>query len=473
MSFSDLSGVSNKDLGETLLLYQIKDFLSIVNSDTENFRAIAKYMDSEGVTANGIFYSLQTSREVSNAQHVAVGATNRVLTKGKSHTLQQYTVNSKQLEVAATFDDDVLARAKEAPESTVVDPVKMEMHNQNINSEEMIAKSWWGDGTGVQATVASLTSGTPTNKATIVVYNQVAKRGTIRWIQKGQELHFVAANGTKLDFECAATPAYYKVDSINLAANSFIITPYTSADVATTITGNSGSNPVAAEARVHNAGDYAQQGSSYQDLSGTDINYDGGLYPVGLATHSANDGRKIGTLTLDSTIGGTRYTASGSPSPDMILDLMRMLEDANGRGEFVYPSLDCSTKLYTYLLQADENAVVLQPQQRARGGKVITVAWGEGDTEFNRTRFCPDYIMYAAPMNGPRRGAFGEQQAPLQFKFSGFDFMTNPGNNDIFFPKFISGEQVAAWVARMRSFYAFVCPHHPSLGSIAGFTVPT
>jgi hypothetical protein len=472
MSFISTATVDAKDLGNTLFLYQVQDFMNLVNSDVSEFNAIAKYLDPTGVTASGLQYALQSTRRVSNAQHVSVGKADRPLLAGKAHSIQLMTAKSKQLEVTASFDDDVLARAKADPEGIHVIPTKLEMHNQNITSKEAVVKAWFADGTGVQAVVKTITVGTPANKVTIVVENSSSYRGSIRWIQEGQEIAFCSAAGVQADFQCAASPAYYEVESVDFDANSFVLVAKTAAGVTTAVTGNSASPAVAAGNRVMNFGDLAQL-TAYQDLSGTDIDYDDCLYPVGLASHSANDGRNINGLILSGANAGTRHTASGSFAPEMIVTLMRKLEDRNGQGEFTYPKIKTSNKMYEYALNADENAVVLQPQQRARGGKVITVAYGEGDTEFSRSRFAPDYIMYAEPMNGPARGALGEQMDPIQFKFSGFDFMTNPDNNDIFERKLVSGAPVAAWVARMRSFYAFVVPHHASIGSIAGYTVPT
>ncbi len=471
MSFVSTATVDAKDLGNTLFLYQVQDFMNLVNSDVSEFNALAKYLDPAGVTASGLQYALQSTRRVSNAQHVSVGKADRPLLSGKAHSIQLMTAKSKQLEVTASFDDDVLARAKQDPEGVHVIPTKLEMHNQNITSKESVVKSWFQDGTGVQAVVKAITVGTPTNKATIEVQNLSSVRGSIRWIQEGQEVAFCAANGTQSNFE-ASSVAYYEVESVDFDNNKFVVVAKTAAGVTANITGNSGSPAVAAADRVMNYGDLAQL-TTFQDLSGADIDYDDCLYPVGLASHSAADGRSLNGLLLSGANAGTRYTASGSFTPEMIVTLMRKLEDRNGQGEFLYPKIKCSNKMYEYALNADENAVVLQPQQRARGGKVITVAYGEGDTEFSRSRFVPDYIMYAEPMNGPARGALGEQMDPIQFKFSGFDFMTNPDNNDIFERKLVSGVPVAAWVARMRSFYAFVVPHHASIGSIAGYTVPS
>jgi hypothetical protein len=475
MSFSGLTQVeSGKDLGNTLFLFQIADFMSLVNNDVDDWAALNAYLDPTGVTSKGVQYALKGVRQVSNAQHVAVGKNDRPLISGRKSSITTMTALSKQLEVVATFDDDVYRRAKEIPSDIHVAPMQLEMHDQNINAKEVMVKNWYGDGTGVQATVAAITVGTPTNQVTIEVRNAMGYRGSIRWIQVGQKLAFCAADGTKHDFE-ASSVSFYEVLSVDIPNNKFVIRAMTAADAAVSITGNGGGAPVAAGDRIHNFGDLAQL-TAFQDLSGTDIDYDKCLYPVGLATHSEDDGRSINGLALSGQYAGTRLTLSGSPSFDPALhitQLFELLEDRNGKGEYVYPKVKVSPKMYRYALNADEDAVILQPQQRERGGKVIKVAYGEMDTEFDRSRFMPDYVVYAEPVKGKANSTMGTSLEPLQFKFSGFDFMADPETGAIFKNKLVSGARTAGWEAHMETFYAFVCLNHAAIGAIDGFAVPT
>ena len=473
MSFSAVSEVTSKDLGNTLFLFQVADFMSLVNNDVKDWAAMNAYLDPKGVTSKGIQYALQAARQVSNAQAVAVGKANRQLVKGAAHSITTMTALSKQLEVASVFDDDVYQRAKEDPSQIHVEPMLLEMHNQNITAKENLVKQFYGDGTGVQATVASVTANSPTNKATVVVANSATKRGTIRWIQVGQRVAFCAANGTQSDFQ-ATSVAYYEVESVDIDANSFVVVAKTSAGVSANITGNAGSPAVSADDRVMNYGDLGQI-TAFQDLSGSDIDYDKGLYAPGLAVHSGASGQLLNGLALSGQYAATRL-ATGAVALDPsvhITKLFEKLEDRNGVGEYVYPMLKCSPKLYRYAINADEDAVLLQPQQRERGGKVVKVAYGEMDTVLERCRFMPDYVMYAEPKKGSANSTLGTSLEPIQFKFSGFDFIKDPETGAIFRNKLVGGERVAAWESQMRAFYTFVVLNHAAIGAIDGFNIPS
>lgn len=474
MSFSDVSAVTSKDLGNTLFLFQVADFMSLVNNDTKDWAAINAYLDPKGVTSKGVQYALQAARQVSNAQMISVGKTNRPLVSGSAHSIVNMTALTKQLEVASTFDDDVYARASADPSMIHVEPMLLEMHNQNLTAKEALVKQWYADGTGVQATVASVTAGTPTNKATVVVQNGISYRGSIRWIQVGQKIAFCAADGTQHDLE-ATSVAYYEVESVNFDSNSFVIVAKTAAGVSANITGNSGAAPVAAADRVHNFGDLAQL-TAFQDLSGTDIDYDNCLYAPGLATHSQDDGRDLNGLALSGQYAGTRLELGGSVAFDPAVHITRLfekLEDRNGVGEYIYPMLKCSPKMYRYAINADEDAVLLQPQQRERGGKAVKVAYGELDTVLERCRFMPDYVMYAEPKKGSANSTMGTSLEPIQFKFSGFDFIKDPETGAIFRNKLVSGVRTAGWESQMRAFFTFVVLNHAAIGAIDGFTIPT
>jgi hypothetical protein len=85
----------------------------------------------------------------------------------------------------------------------------------------------------------------------------------------------------------------------------------------------------------------------------------------------------------------------------------------------------------------------------------------------------PDYVMYAEPKKGSANAAMGTSLEPIQFKFSGFDFMADPDTGAIFRNKLVSGARVAGWECQMQSFFAFVVLNHAAIGAIDGFTIPT
>jgi hypothetical protein len=472
MSFIDVPAVTSKDLGNTLFLFQVADFMSLVNNDNKDWAAINAYLDPKGVTSKGVQYALQAARQVSNAQMVSVGKTNRPLVSGAAHSIVTMTALSKQIEVAATFDDDVYARAAQDPSMVHVEPMLFEMHNQNLTSKENLVKQWYGDGTGVLGVAATVTvPNSGLYQATITLQNAVAYRGTIRWIQVGQKVAFAAADGTQHDMT-ASSVAYYEVISVDFDNNNFVIEAKTAAGVKANITA---ANAVIAGDFVYNYGDLAQL-TTFRDLSGTDIDYDNGLYAPGLATHSQDDGRNLNGLALSGQYAGTRLELGGAVAFDPAVHITRLfekLEDRNGVGEFIYPMLKCSPKMYRYAINADEDAVLLQPQQRERGGKAVKVAYGELDTVLERCRFMPDYVMYAEPKKGSANSTMGTSLEPIQFKFSGFDFIKDPDTGAIFRNKLVSGVRTAGWESQMRAFFAFVVLNHAAIGAIDGYTIPT
>jgi hypothetical protein len=474
MTFTPIGSVTNKDLGQTLFLYQQQGFTSLVNNDVKDWASLEAIMDPTGVGAKGFQYALEPSRRPSNVQMVNPSSRDRLMISGRGDDIVTVQATSKVIEVVAQFDDDVYKRAMMDPTEIHVAPMQLAMWNQTMNLKEGLLKQYYQDGSGVQATVHSTPAITISGgKATISLYNQYNKRGADIYFIEEQDIIFASTAGIQHFFRdgSAANIPYYRITNVDYENHTITVDGRSSTGALVAIVDNSHvSLSIVAEDVIYNNGDLAQ--TVLPDLTGS-VDYGSCLYSPGLASLGAADGRLLRGLTMSGVYAGTQVDNLGATlDSKAVTALYAKLYRRVGEGKYDYPFMKTSFKTFKHLIDSDEGSVVFQPQQRERGGKKINVAFGDSETELCYRRFVPDYQIWAEPKLNDTMAAPGGLSKPvLQLQFSGFDFITDPSDNKIFRQKLVGGVRAETWECHMKTFFGFVASQSAAIGSITNFKI--
>jgi hypothetical protein len=468
MTFSAVGSVTAKILGQTLFLHQQQGFTSLVNNDIKDWASLEAIMDPTGVGAKGFQYALEPARNPSNAQVVNPSTRDRRMISGDADDIVTVEASSKVLEVVATFDDDVYLRAMMDPSEAHVQPLQLAMWNQTVNQKEHLLKQYYMDGSGVQATVSSVSVGS--GVAVITLHNAYDKAGNVIFIQENQKLVAYSTAGAAHDMVPASdTIAYYLVTNVDHENNQITVAAKNSSGSALTISSNAA---VVDGDVLYNYGDEAQ-GGPFDISNAATVDYGKMLYSPGLPSLGAADGRLVYGLTMSGKYAGSQVNLAGAAlDSKAVTKLFSRLDRAVGESKYDYPFLKCSHNVFKYLIDSDEGKVMFQPGQRMSGGKGIFVDYGDYSTELVRRRFVPDTVIWAEPkLNAAMAAPGGLSKPVLQLKFSGFDFITDPQDNKIFRQKLVSGNRVEAWECHMKTFYGFCASQSAAIGSITNFSI--
>lgn len=462
-----ISAVTSKALGYTLWLHFQSGFTSLVNNDDKDFSSLEAIIDSSGAASRGIRYALEPSRPVSNVQNVNPGA-EVALINGESDDIVEKEALPKQVLAVAEFDYNVYERANQDPSQVYVGPMGMSLYNQMVSAKEHILAQYYGDGSGALATIGatpgfSVSSGV----LTMTISNLSSDLGCIYWLREGQKVVFYTTGGVAHDSD-GTSPAYYKITGIDFANKTISVVAYNSSDVALTLTTE---NTIAAGDVLYNYADETN-GGVFNRSSISD--YGGLLYMPGLQSLAASDGRTVHSTVMSNGYAGTNVAKSSASL--MFTDFGQGFALAHrrvGEGKYDYPLIKASYDTWRHLIDLDEGSKFLRPMENERGGKSYMYSYNDISAEVVGRRFVPDYEMWAEPKLKDSMAAPGvSREAPLMFKFTGFDFVKEPETNNIFrFKINSSGQRVQKAQCHLQTYGTFVCSQAAGVIRWSGFTI--
>ena len=464
-----INAVTDKALGITLQIYFEEGFTSLVNNDVEDFKSIEAIASTDGAAAREIRFAVEPARQPSNVQMVNPGASNAPLLNGSSGTITEATAKAKQLEVVAEFDLDVYNRAKMDPSLVYVGPMQLELYNQMITAKESLIKQFYGDGTGVQATISATPTVIANGIMTIALRNTAAYLGNPFWIQENQHLVATTTAGTAHQpGTSSGTPAYMNVETIDYSAKTMTVTSYDASGTKLTI--NAAGTVVGGDI-LFNYSDLANNGSFVDTTSVAD--YGNLLYMPGLQSLGAADGRIVNTVTLSGNYAGTVVDKGGAVLQFPVFsELANQLDRKVGRGKYVYNNLRCSYDVWDSMINLDAGNQYLKPVENIHGGKEYMFQRKNMAMILDSHRFVPDYTIWAEPsLKDPMAAQGVTRTAPLQFKFTGFEFIKEPESDAIFRLKIISGVRTRVVQCEMQTYGTFIATQNAAIGSITNFTI--
>ncbi len=484
---STLYTVQSKQLGYTLWIHFQDKFTSLVNNDVRDFASLEAVVDSSGAAAREVRYAVEPARPVSNAQMRDVGANGSAFINGEADNISEKTAYAKQLDVVGEFDYDVYKRAEKSPSEVYVGPMGMTLDRIAVNAKESLLIQYYGDGSGAQSTVASVDATTTT--MTITLRNTSAYGGCKYWLRAKQQIVFASAAGVYHVAGCSdGTAVYAVVDSLNYETGVAILKWYTAAGVLLTVNA-AGSPAVAADDIIYN---YSDQANGFDTtaphrtnlLAGTgdwgQLLYMPGLQSLGSAPSTCGTGaagRVVNGTTLAGTYAGTVVDKSAvNLFFTDFADLFAQINRNVGEGKFDYPQLKCSFKTWSYVTNLDEGSKLLRPvveqSPNGRGEKKYMYDHGDYSAALVSRRFVPDFEIIAEPKLVDVQG-MGEvtREGPLMFKFTGFEYIMEPGSSEMFRFKISGGNRIKTVQAHLGTYGTFVCTQSAGIGRIVNFSI--
>lgn len=473
-----IDAVTNKQLGITLWIHFQNGFTSLVNNDAKDFASLEALVDSSGAASREVRFALQPARPVSNAQMRNPGARNSAFISGEEDTIVEKTALAKQLDVVGEFDYDVYMRAEQDPTQVYVGPMGMAVDNLMFNAKEHLLIQYYGAGDGKQAEVAA----TPTvivnsgslDLMTVAIGNTYAHDGTIYNLREGQKIVFYSTAGAAhVPGASSGTVTYCKVESIinTGATKSINVSGWSSADVQLNL--NSVGAIVITDL-IYNQSDVAN-GAHFTDASYTD--YGAELYMPGLRSLAASDARVCNGVTMSGVYAGSEVNLSGANLH--FTDLGSLFAKINRRvaeGKYDYPQLKCSFDVWNYLVNLDEGSKYLKPvveqSPNGRGEKKYMYYHNDIAAALVGRRFVADTDIWAEPKLMDSMSVPGvTKDGPIMFKFTGFDYVKEPGSNEIFRFKILSGNRVKVVQTHMQTFGTFVATQSAGIGRVSNFLI--
>ena len=479
-----INAVTNKQLGITLWIHFQNGFTSLVNNDVKDFQALEAIVDSTGAAAREVRFALQPARPVSNAQMRDPGGLNSVFISGESDTIVEKTALAKQLDVVGEFDYDVYMRAENDPSQVYVGPMGMAVDNLMFNAKEHILIQYYGDGSGVQAqlhstpvltVVADIGGSGVGSGLSFVIGNTSAYYGTIYNLREGQKLAAYTTSGSAHQpTVTSGTPAYLKVYSIvnTGSTKTCTVQAYDASDVLLNITAASA---VAASDVLYNYSDVGNSGVAGNLSAVSD--WGSLLYMPGLRSLGASDGRVTNGVTLSGVYGGSELDLGGASL--FFTDfgkLFAKIQRRTAEGKYDYPMLKCSFDTWNYLINLDEGSKFLKPvieqSPNGRGEKKYMYYYNEIAANVVGRRFVADSDIWAEPKLMDSMSVPGvTKEGPIMFKFTGFDYVKEPGSNDIFRFKITSAGRLKVVQTHMQTFGTFVATQSAAIGRIKNFLI--
>jgi hypothetical protein len=354
----------------------------------------------------------------------------------------------------------------------------------SVNAKESLLIQYYGDGTGAQVTLATVVG----NAASATFRNTSAYGGCKYWLRNGQKV--VAADAAGVYHIPAVSggdaAAYAVVSNVNYSAGSCSFTWYTAADVLALV---NGVGTVAADDILYNYSDVAN-GYAASHVHRTNLLaatgdwgaqlYMPGLQSLGSAPSTCGTGaagRVVNGTTLAGSYAGTVVDKGGVSL--FFTDFANMFATLNrnvGEGKFDYPQMKCSFDTWTYVTNLDEGSKLLRPvveqSPNGRGEKKYMYDHGDYSAALVSRRFVPDFEIIAEPKLADIQGMSDvTKEGPLQFKFTGFEYIMEPGSSEMFRFKISGGERKKTVQCHLGTYGTFICTQSAGIARIVNFLI--
>jgi len=443
-------------------------FLQIAFSDGVRNQISQDFRDWEMVLRNKVGapngrqlnFLFQTSFGPSAIQYRAVNQA--AFPTAQQISVAEHTARYKEIDATIEIEYNLWNRAQKSP-AKYAEPLALEIQSKTIASKRRLAADFYGDGTGVIATVGSAT--VVSNKVVVTLDSASSARGHIGWAEYGDILVAKDDDGTAV---VADTPAavYYQV--IDKSRSPLVGGP----DTVTLQALDANLAPVTTTATGLVAGDVffrlgQQTGATNAlDLTAPIVDYGTATEVMaGLESLVSNDGRVIHGITMSGASGASVVNAAAAPlDSTLIQQLMDQVKIRVGQGAYSWKMLSMSPEAHSSLVEARETDRRFHTvEDNKRGLRFFAYQHGNDTLECYTSEFTPKKRAWALP----------ESKAGQKvFEFHGTDFETVRVNDSgAFHLKPASGGGHERKVATyMEALLCLICKHPAAVGKLVNFS---
>lgn len=354
----------------------------------------------------GSVQSFPTSQKTSNSEHTAV---------------------YKELYATIEIEGNLWKRALNSKSKYDLDPLIIEMEAKSAASRRQMAMSFYGDGTGVVAEVASADdTNIGTGSIVVTVEGGSSAAGFIGFCEYGDLLLGKQTAGTARSPSGGSSFYAYLVSEVDRENNQ----------VTLTLVNSDGSTNTSYTASNLADGDFLYRVGQPTFPNRASISDYGTATEVlaGLESLAAADGRAIHGITMSGSAAGSHKDGGGAPlDVSMIQAVLDKAKLRSGQGSVRYKKLVCAPEANAALIEAREtdrrfNSVT----DNARGTTKFVYQHNNDALETETSEFCPKQRIYGLPESSNGKKI-------IEYRGTDFDAVKTKDGNAFFMKPSSSG----------------------------------
>ncbi len=340
------------------------------------------------------------------------------------------------------------------------EPLAAEINAKMVGLKRILAKSVFGDGTGVLAQVASAAVTSARTVVTVDVGDSA--RGYIANLRETDRVLPKNADGTAAaPTVFSGTFSYYQVYSVDRSAGTVTLQARDASDAVLTVT-----------ATGLTAGDllYPRNLNTISDLSSVVVDYNTlSESLVGLESMAAADGRLVNGITMSGALSGTHKDLAGSPLTSAAFQqILSMVKDRVGPSTYQYKSALMNYKTYDHLVDVaatDRRFITAKDAQLGVDGR-LAYAHGRDQVMLQEDEFCPEQRIWILPTGNSPAG-----DAPLEWYGSDIEAVNLDGVSHFAALHTTAGRYARAVNLFFEGTGSLVCNHPASIGLVRDFAI--
>lgn len=466
---------------------QFKDEVIHLFGTVPEMELAKKYqVDLKNLPAELRTYSIMTGEGSESIQPNEIG--NRGLPAGREVEFETASYRVKEMDSALEFgikELEALKRAVGSGDVTSAAYMSSESYVQKVlNAKKEVLKhktlvDFFGDGTGVVATVASVSAAAIASGLISVVFDGVSARGSVNWFRLKSSYIFATTAGV-LTTAATAVPGnvpvdHYTVESIDTATNTvvFSLRDAYNAKITTAATVTIADNDVcySGDKRAVDSGFLQMPDLTAIVLGTTDMEIVS-AHLCGLGSLVSADGRKIGGVVRSSIHASVVDATGGIVTPQKLAGLLIKLSRRwQGMSSFNWKSFIISPEMLDALITAamsDRRLIGTDGGVPASFGSNKfafreTISGRESAWDFTKSLFCPSDTVYLLPEPG--------DVPALCFPHSEMEKVFTGSEGDGFLPKPTSSGYEAAKLQYSKMYWTLYSECPAALGKITGLTL--
>jgi len=386
-----VGNVGSLDIGKYLKIYSTKGVYNNLSEECEFWKFIMKKRVAKP-EGREVRYNLRTALGQSAFQFLNPGAEGSFPGQDRS-VLAEAIAYFKDFGTTVDVPRHLLNKTG-SELAQYGEPLAEELDAKGIATARGLSRTLTGDGTGSLGKVAS--ASVSSSKALVVLSAASADAGKshIGWFQHNEKVQVAEDDGTIALINTNVTPAYWRVEDINIETDTLRLTPYTSGDVALTV---STLDEVVAGAFIYPFLD----GTNALIPDQTSISDYGTASSVwaGLESLASADNRLVNSINTTGNLKGSRVDA-GANAIDRthFASLMSKLKRAVGQNRYKYSQAVMFDTVYDALLESWEtDRQIINISDDKRGSKGLGYTHRKDSIEFVPDEFCQKSRIWVCP----------------------------------------------------------------------------
>ena len=461
------SNIDALRLGKLTQIVFSKGVLYQNSEDVREFEQVQSLKVSDQA-ARELRFMLQKSLGPAATQYRTPGVSNRAFPQASQALVDEFIAKFKESNTTLKLEYQLWERALMAKNAKYMEPLALEVQSKATAQKRMYCFDFYGDGTGVRGTVASVDDSslnTAAGKIVVTLQDTDTARGHVGAFEFYDILVATQPNGTARNPTGTGTLYGWQVIDKDFTANTVTFQAVDSNE--NILTGLTASN------LANNDLFYRVGQPTIPDLSTTVADY--GVCSdaiVGLESLAANDGRNVWGITMSGPYAGSQYDAKADPMDVLLFD--KALSSGKrrvGQGRYRYKKACMADEVHTQLIDSREpDRRFVSVTDNKRGTTFFGYQHRNDLIECYTSEFISKHRVWFLP-ESTKKGKNGESQKVLEFHGSDWKSVKTPGGSDFHLNASASGGYTNDIVSYMRGIGVMIARHPAAIIGIHNFTL--